>query len=278
MQALLLTTLAVLIAALPAHAQLSAAELAKERAALPDAVEKVAEKGAGIASKLLNKVGSVGKASKPSKSDPMGWKKDEVHKLAVMDIEFGGNTETVMFELLQDVAPQHVANFIENASGGAYRGLAFHRAIDGYLVQTGDPLSSDDSQRSSWGTGGEEKTVNAETKGKHKFGVVGMARRRSSDRSNGYQFYFGLGNLSSLDGSYSVFGQVVSGLDVLEAISRVPVDSNDCPLSRIEVRSVRIVDQKGPLVAMRDTGSGSRRIAKPSGAKTGFSRFLDRVW
>jgi len=98
-------------------------------------------------------------------------------------------------------------------------------------------------------------------------------------KSNGYQFYFALGNLSALNGAYSVFGQVVSGLEVLESISRVPVDSNDSPLARIEVKSIRVVDQKGPLVVMRESsGSGKKRFTKPASARGPFERFLDRVW
>jgi cyclophilin family peptidyl-prolyl cis-trans isomerase len=109
-----------------------------------------------------------------------------------------------------------------------------------------------------------------------------MARRGDAvnpDRhSNGYQFYFSLGNLSNLDGSYAVFGQVVSGLDVLQAISRVPADSNDCPLTRIEVKGIRVVDQKGPLVVMHETGTGRRHYTKPSSAKGTLTRWLERIW
>ncbi len=259
------------------HAQ-DAEELAKARASLPDAVRKVAD-ASGEAVK-----GAVGKITKPKTdaSDPSKWGKEEVHKLAVMDVDFGGNTETIIIELYPNAAPKTVANFSENATSGAYRGLAFHRAITDYLVQTGDPLTSDDSKRSSWGTGGEDKTVPAEIKLPHKPGSVVMARRSDKvnpdRRSNGYQFYFALGNLSSLDGAYTVFGQVVSGLDVIQSISRVPVDSNDCPLSRIEVKSIRITDQKGPLIVMGNGSGSHRRFTKPSSAKSALTRFIERVW
>ena len=217
------------------------------------------------------------------RNDPSKWDRDAVHKLAVMEVDFGGDKQMVVFHLMEDVAPAHVANFIENCANKAYNGLAIHRAIDSYLVQTGDPLTADQSKRNDWGTGGEEKTVPAELKGKHRVGSVAMARRSDkvnpSRASNGFQFYFGLGNLSSLDGAYSVFGQVVSGMEVLEAISRAPADSNDCPIARIEVRSIKVVDQKGPLVVMRETGGGQgRRFTKPASAKSSWERFLERVW
>jgi cyclophilin family peptidyl-prolyl cis-trans isomerase len=109
-----------------------------------------------------------------------------------------------------------------------------------------------------------------------------MARRGDGvnpDRhSNGYQFYIGLGNLSGLDGKYTVFGQVVSGLDILKEISKAPADSNDCPLSRIEVKGIRVVDQKGPLVVMKNSTSNRKRFTKPGSARGAFERFLDRVW
>lgn len=261
----------------------AAADLATEKAKLPEAVRAIAEKGESMVKKGVGAKPSVAVRKAANADDPAQWGKEEVHRLAVMDIEFGGSTQTIMFELLDEAAPRHVANFVENAEAGAYKGLAFHRAIDGYLVQTGDPLTADDSRRNEWGTGGEDKTVAAELKLPHKIGSVAMARRSDgvnpTRKSNGYQFYFALGNLSALNGAYSVFGQVVSGIEVLESISRVPVDSNDCPLARIEVKSIRVVNQKGPLVVMRESGAaGKKRFTKPASARGPFERFLDRVW
>lgn len=277
---------ALLFVATSVFAQTEADALAKEKAKLPEAVRKIAEQGdAGIpaaqakATEVAKKVSSADE--KPAANSPANWAKGEVHKLAVMDVKFGGTTETIMFELLPG-APNHVANFIENVQAGAYKGLSIHRAIDNYLVQTGDPLTADDSQRNEWGTGGEDKTVAGEFKLPHKVGSVAMARRgdkvNPGRSSNGYQFYFALGNLSNLDGNYSVFGQVVSGLETLQAISRVPVDSNDCPLSRIEVKGIRVVDQKGPLVVMKETSGTRRSFTKPAAAKSGLARFIERVW
>ena len=270
-------------------AQADADALSKEKAKLPDAVRKIAEKGeapadaaAAVVKEAKTKVKTATAPKEVAKDDPSLWNKQEVHKLAVMDISYGGTTETVMFELLGDASPKTVANFIENCQAGSYKGLAFHRAIDDYLVQTGDPLTADDSKRNEWGTGGEDKTVPGEFKLKHKIGAVAMARRGNAvnpDRhSNGYQFYIALGNLSSLDGGYTVFGQVVSGLDVLKEISRAPADSNDCPLARVEVKGIRVVDQKGPLVVMKNTSGNRKRFTKPGSARGTFERILDRVW
>lgn len=219
----------------------------------------------------------------PKVVDPATWEKDSVHKLAVMEISFGGTTEEVMFELYPQDAPQTVSNFMDNCETDAYKGLAFHRAIEGFIVQTGDPLTADEGARDRWGTGGEAKTVPAEIKRKHAKGAVAMGRRSDKvnpgRRSNGFQFYFALGNYGALDGKYTVFGQVVSGIEVLEKIGKMPVDSNDCPIARIEIKSLRVVDHKGPLYAStkQERGDG-RKYTKPAAAKGFFERFLERVW
>jgi cyclophilin family peptidyl-prolyl cis-trans isomerase len=256
------------------------------------AVAAEAEKAPKALKPLAAAVTTVAKGATAAKSavkkdDPAQWAKESVRKLAVLDVEFGGGTQSIMFELFDAAAPRTVGNFIENCEAKTYDGLAIHRAIDGYLVQTGDPLTADDSQRSNWGTGGGEKTVPGEFKRNHSRGCVAMARRGDKVNpkrdSNGYQFYFGLGNMSGLDGSYTVFGQVVSGMEVLDQISQAPTDGNDCPLQRIEVKSVRVIDHKGPLISMRSTGfgadsNGKRRYTKPLSAKSGWERLLERVW
>lgn len=214
--------------------------------------------------------------------DPAAWKKDSMHKLAVMEVSFGGTTEEVMFELYPQDAPQTVSNFLDNCEMGAYKGLAFHRAIEKFIVQTGDPLTSDEGARERWGTGGEAKSVPAEIKRPHRKGAVAMGRRSDkvnpSRKSNGYQFYFALGNFSSLEGKYTVFGQVVSGIEVLEKISRMPVDSNDCPIARIEVKNIKVIDHKGPLYPPTRGQDDGRNYSKPAAAKGFFERLIERVW
>jgi cyclophilin family peptidyl-prolyl cis-trans isomerase len=189
-----------------------------------------------------------------------------------------------MFELYPQDAPQTVSNFLDNVETDAYKGLAFHRAVEGFIVQTGDPLTSDEGARDRWGTGGEGKTVPAEIKRPHRKGAIAMGRKSDkvnpSKRSNGYQFYFALGHYGSLDGKYTVFGQVVSGLEVLERISRMPVDSNDCPIARIEIDSIKITDHKGPLYVSETSGGDDDqpRYTKPASAQGPVGRLLRRVW
>lgn len=219
--------------------------------------------------------------SAPRQEDPKSWEKDSQHKLAVMEIKFGGATETVMFELYPQDAPQTVSNFLDNVETGAYKGLAFHRAIEGFIVQTGDPLSSDEGARDRWGTGGDGKHVPAEIKRRHSKGAVAMGRKgdkvNPSKQSNGYQFYFALGHYGSLDGSYSVFGQVISGLEILDRISKMPVDSNDCPIARIEIKDIKITDHTGPLY-VSETAEDDKSYTKPASTLSPVGRFLRRVW
>jgi cyclophilin family peptidyl-prolyl cis-trans isomerase len=214
--------------------------------------------------------------------DPGLWAKDSVRKLAVMEVAFGGARETVMIELFPNDAPQTVNNFIDHCDSGVYNGLAFHRAIEGFLVQTGDPLTSDESARLKWGTGGGDKTIPAEIKLPHRVGAVAMARLSDKvnpeRRSNGSQFYVTLGNYGVLEGKYTVFGQVVSGLETIKRISIMPVDANDCPVARIEIKSIKVITQKGPmqLPAMSDTEG--RRFIKPDAARSMVGRFFHHIW
>jgi cyclophilin family peptidyl-prolyl cis-trans isomerase len=285
-----------------ADAAARALELVGNKAkGIEDKLEKVAPelvKEAEQAPKVLKQIQEATKKTTPTaatakkkttttkKDDPSQWSKETVRKLAVMDVEFGGGTQTIMFELLEKDAPGTVDNFIQNCQSKSYDNLAIHRAIDGYLVQTGDPLTSDDSQRSNWGTGGGNKTIPGEFKVPHSLGCVAMARLgdkvNPGRASNAYQFYFGLGNMGSLNGTYTVFGKVVSGIETLQQISQTPADSNDCPIQRIEVKSIKVIDHKGPLISMRNTGYGSdnkgRRYTKPASAKSGWERALERIW
>ncbi|MBB5033108.1 peptidylprolyl isomerase [Prosthecobacter vanneervenii] len=214
--------------------------------------------------------------------DPSLWAKDSVHKLAVMEVALGGSKETVMIELFPNDAPQTVNNFIDKCDSGFYKGLAFHRAIEGFIVQTGDPLTSDESARTKWGTGGEDKTLPAEIKLPHRIGAVAMARRSDKvnpeRRSNGSQFYITLGNYKALEGNYTVFGQVVSGLETIKRISLMPVDANDCPVARIEIKSIKVVNQKGPMQLPTMTAQEGARYVKPDAARSMVGRIFRHIW
>lgn len=127
--------------------------------------------------------------------------------MAIVTMEKGGVIE---IELYPDSAPKTVENFTTLAKKGFYDGLSFHRVEPGFVVQGGDPNGN--------GTGGPGYSVKAEfNERQHKRGTVAMARSADPD-SAGSQFYICLAPAPFLDGKYTVFGQVLKGMDVVDGI------------------------------------------------------------
>lgn len=157
------------------------------------------------------------------------------------------NLRQVAFELYEGDAPQTVENFKKLARKRFYNGLAIHRAFPGTLVQMGDPLT-DGKDRARVGTGGPGYTIPAEIRRKHTKGALAAARLPDKINptrvSNGSQFYVCLTPISSYDGQYTVFGNVIWGLEALDEISNLPVDSNDYPIQRVEIKSLKIVPRE----------------------------------
>jgi peptidyl-prolyl cis-trans isomerase B (cyclophilin B) len=166
-------------------------------------------------------------------------------EVAVMQIKVGKEKrfQQVVLGLYDDAAPATVANFKELCRKRFYNGMRFHRALPITLVQTGDPMSRHGVADRS-GTGGPGYTIPAELGRNHVRGTVAMSRLADvinpSKASNGSQFYVCLTPLPKLDGKYTVFGEVLEGLDVLDFISNQPTDSNDFPLAKIVIKSITI--------------------------------------
>jgi peptidyl-prolyl cis-trans isomerase B (cyclophilin B) len=166
---------------------------------------------------------------------------EEIKKMtetsAVIETKLG-NIELRFFP---DVAPNHVQNFIDLAKKGFYDGTTFHRVIPGFMIQGGDP-NTKHSDRSKHGLGGPGYTVKAEFNKKlHKRGTLSMARSQDPD-SAGSQFFICVADAPSLNGKYSVFGEVASGMDVADKIVSQARDRMDNPAERIEMK-VRIVEK-----------------------------------
>lgn len=144
-------------------------------------------------------------------------------------------------------APRTVENFKKLARKKFYKGVAVHRAFPHTLVQMGDPLTRK-KDRTKVGTGGPGYTVEAEIRRKHTKGAVAAARLpdkiNPSRHSNGSQFFICLAPMPSYDGQYTVFGNVIWGLDTLDALSTKSADSNDYPIERIVIRSVKIIPRE----------------------------------
>ncbi len=161
--------------------------------------------------------------------------KAEVKKMektiAVIKTKFGDIT----LRFFPDVAPQHVKNFLELAKKGVYDHTIFHRVIPGFMIQGGDPLTKDPAKRAAAGTGGPGYTIKAEFNNRpHKRGTLSMARMSMPD-SAGSQFFICVKDAPFLDHQYTVFGEVVKGMDVVDKIVSQPRDARDNPLERIEM-------------------------------------------
>jgi len=151
--------------------------------------------------------------------------------------------QRIVISLREDAAPGTVANFKELIGKHYYDGMRFHRLFPHQLVQTGDPKSRH-GQTGRSGTGGPGYTIPAEIHFKLEKSSVAMARLpdpiNPTRASNGSQFFVCLEPMSQLNGQYTVFGNVTEGLDVLDAISALPVDSNDFPTERVVIQSIRL--------------------------------------
>ena len=159
-------------------------------------------------------------------------------EIAVIETTLGN----IELEFLEDVAPGHTKNFKDLANKGFYDGTIFHRVIPGFMIQGGDPNSKSED-RSAHGTGGPRYTIKAEFNDTpHDRGVLSMARSQDPN-SAGSQFFIVVKDAHFLDGKYTVFGRVISGMDVADKIVDSPRDTRDNPNDRIEMKSVKIVSR-----------------------------------
>lgn len=179
----------------------------------------------------------------------MSCSKDQ--KVAVISTKFGD----MVVEFFPDVAPKHVENFQILAEEGYYNGTTFHRVIPGFMIQGGDP-NSKDLDRMNDGTGGragkffgigrendpESWTVPAEFNDTpHQRGALSMARSQNID-SGSSQFFICHDNAPFLDGQYTVFGKLISGIEVVDEIVNSERDPRDNPLDRVEM-TISLVDK-----------------------------------
>ena len=152
-------------------------------------------------------------------------------QIAVIETNFGN----IVIQLYPDVAPGHVENFVKLAQDGFYDGTTFHRVIPDFMIQGGDP-NSNDEDRSNDGQGGPGFTINAEFSDvPHKRGILSMARAQDPN-SAGSQFFIVVADSNFLDGQYTVFGEVIEGMDVADKIVNVERDGNDNPLEKVTMK------------------------------------------
>lgn len=161
-----------------------------------------------FAAGIFTMSGLVGPGVNPAQAQTAKQERDLENTL-YLDLKDG----RVTIELRPDLAPNHVARIKELTREGFYDGVVFHRVIDGFMAQTGDPTGT--------GRGGSDKPdLKAEfSDANHGRGAVSMARAQSPDSANS-QFFIVFGDASFLDGQYTVWGQVVDGMEHVDAIKR----------------------------------------------------------
>ena len=156
--------------------------------------------------------------------------------IITIEMENGG---IIRAELYPEIAPITVENFVKLTKQGFYDGLIFHRVIEGFMIQGGDPTGT--------GMGGPGHTIKGEFKMngvvnniKHERGVLSMARSMMPN-SAGSQFFIMHRNAPHLDGEYAAFGRVVSGIEVVDEIAAVATDWNDRPRTPVVMEKVEIL-------------------------------------
>ena len=154
------------------------------------------------------------------------------------------NGEDIHLELYPDVAPITVANFVDLANSGYYDGLIFHRVINGFMIQGGDPNGD--------GTGGPGFTIKGEFSANgvkndlsHTRGVISMARKGTGNNTAGSQFFIVQTDSPHLDGQYAAFGRVIDeeSMKVVDEIAATSTDANDKPLSEWRIKSITVDTQ-----------------------------------
>ena len=174
-------------------------------------------------------------------------------------------THGTMRVKLYNKTPKHRDNFTKLVSEKYYDGVRFHRVIEGFMIQTGDPLSRDTSKINAWGTGGPDYTVPAEFVNEywHKKGAIAAARKgdlaNPTKASSGSQFYIVHDENACLhlDGQYSIFGEVIEGLDIIDKIATVATDRYDRPYEDVIIERITAVVEEPAVeeVPVADTTS-----------------------
>lgn len=150
------------------------------------------------------------------------------------------NKGDIVIEMLTGEMPITAGNFVKLAQEDFYDGVKFHRVIDGFMIQGGDPLTKDESMMARWGSGGPGYSIPDEwgPKFSNTRGTISMANAGAN--TGGSQFFINLVDNKFLDGKHPVFGRVLSGLDVVDQIAKVETDPSDRPVEAVVIQDVVI--------------------------------------
>ena len=151
-------------------------------------------------------------------------------------------------ELFQSLTPKTVSNFVSLAQSGFYNNLVWHRIVKGFVIQTGDPNTRNaGGSQSAWGTGGSNTSIPLEAVSSlhNDVGYLAMAHTSTSTSATS-QFYINLVNNTSLDGQYTVFGMVIKGMNAVNSLANLPVNSQDVPLNPQQAMMISVTIQSSP--------------------------------
>ncbi len=186
-----------------------------------------------------------------AQADSTATKLTEMEQKRIEEPEFDIITSKgTMRVKLYSKTPKHRDNFVKLVKEKYYDGVRFHRVIEGFMIQTGDPYSRDTAKIDLWGQGGPDYTVPAEFVNEywHKKGALAAARRgdmaNPTKASSGSQFYIVHDENACLhlDGQYSIFGEVIEGLDVIDRIATVDTDRYDRPYEDVFITEIKPVN------------------------------------
>ncbi len=148
------------------------------------------------------------------------------------------NQGDITIEFYTDDAPKTVANFIKLAKEGFYDGVKFHRVIKDFMIQGGDPLSKDDTKMALWGTGGPGYQFEDEIHSNNKNNEYTISMANAGPNTNGSQFFINTNDNNFLDTKHTVFGRVISGMEVVDKIESTQTGAQDRPLEPMIIESI----------------------------------------
>lgn len=168
------------------------------------------------------------------------------HALARKQVVLETTLGVIVIQLDPDAAPNHVGFMLDQAEAGAYDGTVFHRAVPLGIIQGGDPLSKDPAKSALYGTGGLNRLKREPNPRKHLRASVSAVLQPNKPDSAGAQFFICLTDQPGLDGQFTVFGEVVEGLEVAEQISQSPLDADGRLTTRVAITKATVRDTPPP--------------------------------
>ena len=159
---------------------------------------------------------------------------------ADMKITLKTSKGDIGIEMMEAEAPKTVANFVKLARAGFYDGTKFHRVIKDFMIQGGDPQTKEDALKSRWGTGGPGYQFEDEIHAHNQNATGTIAMANSGPDTNGSQFFINTADNNFLDSKHTVFGRVVDGMDVVNAIQEVETEGSDRPVEAVIITGITV--------------------------------------